>query len=353
MSKRNCLSLGIGTLSAVTATAFGLLLLIAVPAAQAALVSCPPTITKCGCTITDAATHTLGNNISAADGLTPKGDCIDIKHSDATLDGNFFSADGAGSGVGVRILSGAVRATVQNFQVDGGFIDDWDIGVEDDANSANINNNDIESNKTANIFLKSVSKSVVNDFDSDSAGGSCIILKNSNQNTFQDFFMTGCGGDGITATGSNNNSFSEFTIFGAKGDGVNFKNSNRNSLSNFSAGFLGVGNGGNGVAFTKNSNKNSVSGFTTDSNGIDGIFIDPSSNDKVDDGTADSNTLNGIEIAKGSKQDSVIFNTATGNTGTDLLDNNADCANGRNVWENNCFDTSTPASCIVLGNRCN
>jgi parallel beta-helix repeat protein len=346
MLNRNRLSLRISALSAVAAAALGLLLLIAVPAAQAALVSCPASITKCGCTITDAATHTLINNISAADGLTPKGDCIDIKHSDATLDGDFFDATGAGAAktVGVRILSGAVRATVQNFD----FIDDWDIGVEDDASSCNINNNDISSNLTTNILLKSVSKSVVNDNTDDDATGSCITVKNSNQNTFQDFSADSCGGDGITVTSSHDNSFSEFEADSNTGDGVDFQRSSTNSLSNFDA----DSNTGDGVAFTKNSNKNSASGYVADSNTLDGIFIDPSSNDKIDDGTADSNTLNGIEIAKGSKQDSVIFNTAITNGGTDLLDDNANCANGRNVWENNCFTTSSPSTCIVLGSGC-
>jgi len=358
MSNRNRRSLGICMLSAMTTAALGLLLLIAVPATQAALVSCPATITKCGCTITDAATHTLGNNISAADGLTSKGDCIDIKHSDATLDasGSFFSADGAGSGVGVRILSGAVRATVQNFSC----IDGWDIGVEDDAGSANINNDCMNDNVTAGVFLNSVSKSVVNDFAADSTTtGSCIILKNSNQNTFEDFDASGCGVNGITATGSNRNSFSGFSADGNKGDGVNFKNSGRNALSGVEIN----GNGGNGVTF-KNSSRNSLAGVFGGSlgistNGGDGVFIDPSSNDKVADmgvdGTGfgiEANKLNGIEVAEGSKGNSVLFNMAVGNMGTDLLDDNAACANGKNVWENNCFDTSSPSSCIPLGLGC-
>jgi hypothetical protein len=336
---------GIGALSAVTATALGLMVLFAVPAAQAAVVSCPASIVACGCTITDSNTHTLVNDISSTDGLTGKGDCIDIKHAGAVLEGfdgvTFHVLTGGGSGAGVRILSGAKRATVQNLSSNS-----WDIGIEDDAPSANINDDDFSGNGTAGVLLKSVSKTVVDDFDGDFAAGSCIILKNSNQNTFQDFDASDCGGDGITATGSNRNSFSEFIADFNGGDGVNFMKSSGNSLSNFDAGDTGGnGNGGDGVAFTKHSNKNSASGFVADENGLDGIFIDPSSNDKVDDGEADDNTLNGIEIDKGSKQDSVIFNDASGNFGTDLVDNNPNCANGKNVWENNFFGTSND-SCI-------
>ncbi len=361
MSNRNRLNL-VGVCSAVTSAAVGLLVLI-VPAAQAGVVSCPAEITQCGCTITDANTHVLVNDISASDGLTSKGDCIDIKHSDAVLDGAGFSADGAGSGVGVRILSGAVRATVQNIDVDGNLCDDgidgWDIGVEDDAGSANINANCINDNGTASIFLNSVNKTVVDDFDADGATGSCIILKNSNQNTFEDFDASGCGANGITATGSNRNLFSGFSADSNVGDGVNLKNSNKNSLTGVEI----AGNGGNGVTF-KNSSKNAVAGGFGGSYGIsnnsgDGVFIDPSSNDKVADfgldgvsGGIDTNALNGIEVAKGSKGDSVIFNLATGNSGTDMLDDNAACANGKNVWTNNCFDTSSPSSCIQLALFC-
>jgi hypothetical protein len=346
MSNSNRLYIGIGALSAVTAAALGLLVLIAVPAAQAAVVPCSTSgITACGCTITAAGFYPVLNNISSADGLTAMGDCIDIRHSDAVLDGGDFDADGAGSGVGVRILSGAVRATVQNFFE----IDDWNIGVEDDANSANISNEDINDNVTANVFLKSANKTVVDDFDADdSTAGSCILLKNSNQNTFQDFDASGCvGGDGITATGSNNNSFSDFFTDVATGDGVFFKNSRRNALSLFES----DANGGDGVAFTNSSNKNSVNGadfnfgFGISDNGLDGVFIDPSSNVKVDDSEADSNTGNGIEIVKGSKQNSVIFNGAFFNGGTDLVDGNPNCANGKNVWTNNFFGSSSDA-CI-------
>jgi parallel beta helix pectate lyase-like protein len=338
------LKVGVGACTAVTAAVFCLMGLIAVPAAQAGVVSCAPIIVGCGCTITDSGTHVLGNNISDADGLTAKGDCIDIKHADATLDADFFDADGSGSGVGVRILPGAKRVTVQNFD----FLDGWDIGLEDDAASANINNNDIGSNGTAGVLLKSVSKTVVTDFDADDALGSCIIVKNSNQNTIQDFDASDCGGDGITVIHSSGNTFSDFSADDTGGDGVDFQNSSKTALTFFES----DSNLGDGVAFTKNSNKNSVSGYDASSNGGDGIFIDPSSNDKVADGSADSNSSNGVEIAKGSKSDSVLFNEAILNGGIDLLDNNASCFNGKNVWENNCFDTSSPPECIVEGLGC-
>ena len=148
---------------------------------------------------------------------------------------------------------------------------------------ANINVNCMNGNKTASIFLNSVNKTVLDDFDSDGSTGSCIILKNSNQNTFEDFDASGCGVNGITATGSNRNTFSGFSADGNTGDGVNFKNSGRNALTGVEI----DGNGGNGVTF-KNSSRNSLTGVfgahsASPNNGGDGVFIDPSSNDKVAD----------------------------------------------------------------------
>jgi parallel beta-helix repeat protein len=336
MLNRNPLSFGISALSAVTFVALGLVL-VAVPAAQAGVVSCPADIVACGCTITDSSIHTLANNISASDGLTGKGDCIDIKHANATLDGNGFDADGASAGVGVRILSGATRASVQNFDE----VEDWDIGIEDDAGSANINANNFDNNGTAGVFLNSVNKTVVDDFDADDATGACIILKNSNTNTIHDFEVDDCGANGIMVTGSNRNSFSGFDADDNAGDGVNLKNSSKNSLSNCTI----DDNGGNGATF-KNSNKNSLTGCEIDDNLSDGVFVDPSSQVKIADGTVDDNGLNGVEIDRGSKFNSVTFNCAFGNGDTDLLDDNAACSNGKNVWTNNGFDSSSPSSCI-------
>ena len=342
MSYRDRLSFGIRALSAVTFVALGLVL-VAVPAAQAGVVPCPASITKCGCTITDANIHTLANDISASDGLTGKGDCIDIKHANATLDGNGFDADGASAGVGVRILGGATRASVQNFDE----VQDWDIGIEDDAGSANINANNFDNNGTAGVFLNSVNKTVVDDFDADDASGVGIIVKNSNTNTIHDFETDDCGANGIMVTGSNRNSFSAFDSDDNAGDGVNLKNSSKNSMSNCDL----DDNGGNGATF-KNSNKNSLTGCQIDDNLADGVFVDPSSQVKVADGTVDDNALNGIEIDRGSIFNSVTFNGATGNGDTDLLDDNAACAAGKNVWTNNCFNISSPSSCIVLGSTC-
>ncbi len=302
---------------AAAATALALWAGVALGAAQAAVVSCPAVITSCGCTITDASVHTQGvADLDISSGATSKGDCIDIKHAGATLDCDFGEITGAGSGVGVRILSGAKRASIQNCLIAG-----WDVGIEDDANSANITDNEIAENGTAGILLKGANKSVVDDFCSSDNTGVGVMLQNSNNNTFIDFdagasgfcYEPGNGGDGITLVGSNRNSFADFDA---------------------------DDNGGNGVTF-KNSSKNSLAGFDIEENTTDGVFIDPASNDKVTDGDVLASGVNGVEIDNGSHNNSVVFVFTTSNPGTGLLDHNSNC--DKNVWTNNCFDSASPA----------
>ncbi len=310
---------------AAASAAFGLLAVIAlgVPQAGAAMVSCPALITSCGCTITDAAVHTLGTDIDASTGLTGKGDCIDIRHAGATLECNSLNITGAGSGDGVRILPGASRASVQNC-----FIGGWVNGVEDDANYANLTlilefGDEIGPNVTG-LFLKSANKTLVSDFSSTGSIGTGIILKNSNGNTFTGFGVGSSGGDGLTLINSKGNAFSSFDVDDNEGNGVTFKNSSRNSLGQFLA----------------------------HHNADDGVFIDSASSDKVALGCIFSNVLAGVEVAKGSRKNSIALNCVVDSVMQGLLDDNPTC--DKNVWTNNTFDTASPvcAAAAAPGDIC-
>jgi Right handed beta helix region len=302
--------------------ALGVLAIVALAVPKAdAFPSCPQVIISCGCVINDSAFHTIGADLNGMQGVTGKGDCIDIAHSGATLDGTGgFSIVGGASGVGIRILAGATHVTVQNISE----VTGWNIGIEDDANFANINAFDANENGKANVFVRSASKSVIDDFDADDATGSCVLLQDASRNAFGDFDASGCSVDGLTLIGSRQNSFTDF------------------SADN---------NTGNGVTLSAKSGKNSlVTRWNADSNGVDGVFISDSSGDKVADGVAFDNVANGIEIKKHATKNSVNFNTATGNGGTDMLDGNPNC--DTDVWSNDCFNTSAPSSCIILSSGC-
>jgi parallel beta-helix repeat protein len=300
-----------GAIVAASVAVVALLVVAGAPQAQAAVVSCPVSIAKCGCTITDNATHTLANDISAADGLTSAGNCIEVKHSFAILECDDFEITGAGAGDGVKILKGALRSSVQDCDITG-----WGINLEDDANFTNVTNNNMSDGGTG-LFLKSAGKNMISDFDADDNTGTGIVLKSSNGNALHDFDDDDNGGDGATLTGSNGNNLSDCDS---------------------------SDNGGNGVTFVK-SRKDVLTGCDEDDNAGDGVFIDPSSNDRVNDGDADENGKNGIEIAKGSTKNAVSFEFASGNGGDAFLDGNTNC--DKDVWTNLCIVGTASPSCIV------
>lgn len=302
--------------------ALGVLAIIALSVPKAhAFPSCPQVIISCGCVITDGGSHTIGADLNGMQGVTGKGDCIDIAHSGAKLDGTGgFTIVGGAAGAGIRILAGATHVTVQNISE----VTGWNVGIEDDANFANINAFDANANGKANVFVRSASKSVIDDFDADDATGSCVLLQDASRNAFGDFDASGCSVDGITLVGSRGNSFTDFSA---------------------------DSNTANGVTFSAKSGKNSLVTFwNADGNGGDGVFISDSAGDKVADGRANDNGGNGIEVKKGAKRNSVNFSTAVGNVGTDMLDGNPNC--DMDVWSNDCFDTSAPSSCILLSPSC-
>ena len=325
------------------ALALGVLALIAAPAHQAHAGSCPALITACGCTITDASAHALGNDISAADGLTGKGDCIDINHKNAKLDGFFFDIDGDGSpGVGIRILPGATRASVQNFDA----IFGWDVGIEDDANNATITDFDTDDNGTAGVFLRSVDRSVVSDFDSSASSGAGIVLKNSNGNQINDFDTSANGGDGVALNKSERNTIKAFTSDINSGNGVKLTRSTGNSIGDFDA----DANSADGVLLDKSS-RNSIINYTASGNTVDGMLLDAGSNkNRIGDASTNGNGANGVEVGSGDKSNRVFFSTSVSNGGTDLVDGNAGC--DRNIWTNLCFDSESQACIGVVAPSC-
>ena len=325
------------------ALALGVLALIAAPAHQANAGSCPPVIITCGCTITDGASHKLGNDISAADGLTGKGDCIDIKHKNAKLDGFFFDIDGdASPGVGIHILPGATRASVQNFDA----IFGWDVGIEDDADNATLSDFDTDDNGTAGVLLRSADRSVVSDFDSSASSGAGIVLKNSDGNQLNDFDTSANGGDGVALNKSERNTIKDFTSDINAGGGVKLSKSTGNSLGDFDA----DANGTDGVSLDRSSG-NSIINYTASSNAVDGILLHAGSDkNRIGDATTNDNGANGVEVGSGNKSNRVFFSTSVSNGGTDLVDGNAGC--DRNVWTNLCFDSESQACIGVVAPSC-
>jgi parallel beta-helix repeat protein len=275
------------------------LVMLAAPEARAAVTACPSAITACGCVITKPGSYDVQNDLDASQGLTSKGDCIDIKARNVTLDGEFEDITGTGTGVGIRILNGAAFATVSEF-----IVLDWGIGIEDDANNAAISDFASAENANAALILKGAKNSVVSGAEElgETVSGPCVILKNASNNTVIEAGVTDCT-DGVDLVHSSKNTLAGLDVFGNAGNGI----------------FLDPGSSNNALSF------NRVGGFSDE---------------------LDENGGNGIEIGKGSKRNKIIFNEVNTNDGTDLQDDNPDC--DHDTWSSNCFDTGSPACTGVV-----
>jgi len=78
-------------------------------------------------------------------------------------------------------------------------------------------------------------------------------------------------------------------------------------------------------------------------NSHDGLFLFNANNNVARDNTTDVNLASGIEVGTLGSGNRIDHNTALGNTGPDLFDEQGDCTH--NTWTNNSFNSNSPA-CI-------
>ncbi len=249
---------------------------------HAGVVSCPTSITSCGCTINQTGSYTVINELNATQGLTSRGDCIDIKAPNVILDGGGEDVDGDGTGVGIRALPRAVRAVVQNFDE----IEDWNIGVKIDSGRTTVTTSTIVDNASEQIFLRFANNANVT-FDflgiEGPGNGPCILVSHSNNDTISNLEILGCTG------------------------GIVLNHSKRISIAS------------------------SLIAYSS----ADGIFLDPGSNSaKIASNCVGDNENLGIEIGKNSKKNLVAANCVLfDDDGSDILDDNPNCY--KNVWSEN------------------
>jgi hypothetical protein len=260
--------------------------------AKAQAGSCPTSITSCGCTINRPGSYAVVNELNFDQGLTGRGDCIDITASKVILDGGDEDVDGNGSGVGVRTFPGAELAVIQNFDE----IDDWNIGVKVQSLRATVTSSDITDNTSAQVLLQGANNANVTfDFVGvEGAGeGPCILVKNSKSDTISNVESMGCTG------------------------GIVVENSLRTSIAS------------------------SLFAFSFG----DGIFFDAGSSHgaKIASNCVGDNDDLGIEIGKGNTKNQISANCVLfDDDGTDLLDDNPNCA--KDIWNENTYTDEGGAS---------
>jgi hypothetical protein len=98
--------------------------------APASAQSCPPTINSCGCAITAPGSYKIGLAISAAQGLTSNGACIEIASSFVILDAGKKAVTGPG-GVSPTGTGIWVRRSVRSDFLEGRgtAISGWNVGL--------------------------------------------------------------------------------------------------------------------------------------------------------------------------------------------------------------------------------
>jgi len=269
----------------ISARRFGvsalLLLLVAVVVANAQ--SCSSPITACGCTINSAGNYTVNSDLSATQGLTFGGDCIDVAASGVGLftNGHNITGAGTGTGVGIHLLSGATNLFLSaagpglTYTTVGG----WQYGIESEA-----------SNVTEEAFYL--------------MGNSTGLL------------LSGATNNNFGLVGAIGNSVYGMWIVGGSANQIYYGGTWDNAIAGVYIGCSATGPSG-----TACSEENTSSG-----NFVFRIFSRPLGTQSY-----------GLVVENGGTQNTLVDNSVFGNSVDDLFDGNAD---GANVWNANLFSTA-------------
>jgi hypothetical protein len=273
----------------------------------AATVSCQPSISSCGCTITSAGLYQVTSDPTAT---VVGADCIDIKAPNVKLWVDGHTILGLGGGIGIHILRTASGAFIEGLDLGSGSfasIGSFGVGIQDDANGAIIAHVNESGNSSAGVLLNRVTGSAVSDFSADN-------------NTY-----------GVELFGSTLSSIQRVTTDSNSIYGIWLTNSSRNIVNFFYA-------RDNGVA--------GVYLGCQPSAGPTGGICKPSNNNRIYDGPqvgiASASQQYGVAIDAGSGGNVVSGTAGSGDSSADLEDNNPGC--GTDLWFNN--SGSTNMSCI-------
>ncbi len=280
------------------------LVLITIPSLAAAQ-SCIP-VTKCG-TISAPGNYCLSPG-GQATFTSSGGDCFAITAPNVTLEsGGQETIQGAGTGAGIHVLSGATNFAMGLFCP---IIRGFNVGIEDDANGARFGNSNDCPTRTSNvnygIYFNNVSGSQY-------AGGNSLNP----------------GVEGRDAA------------VWINGGGHNYITSDEPML-NFQQQFFGGGAIGIHI---QGSSGNVVYGIAATNSG-QGIFIEGGSGNLIYNNRVTSNGI-GIRVKVNAPGNYIVGNDATGNSTDDLFQGTSSTSVGCNgdFWLNNTFSTANQ-SCI-------
>jgi hypothetical protein len=340
--------------------------------AYASPIACGPAITGCGCTITIPGIYTVQQNLSALQGVTPHGDCIDIvaPNTILKLKGNSVTGLGTGTGKGIWLESTATSSIVEggnnivtqpespeqeSLGQSGGLLEDvfglplsvddlpvvnlwtpsgaqsvvnlWEIGIEVDADYDTV---ELFKEIGGNLFFP----------HGNSVAG--VLISDASNVSLDNMIVSYNGIAGISTQDANNSRIINVTVDHNGGGGLLIQTSNANTIVNITSDH----NGGNGISLYS-STDNQVSTFASSENGLDGIFVGEtpviggvaSTGNHISIGSARQNGVYGVELDADASGNTVnlLTETLAANRGAyDLIDDTGSCT--ANVWSNNLVD---------------
>lgn len=284
--------------------------------------ACPISITACGCTITKSQIYTVANDLKAAQTTEPN--CIEIAKDHAILNTMSSNLTGSGFGTGILIDKQADHVIVEGaLETDAeepppqSIIQQWNIGIEDDADNATILQWSIKNNITTGILLNHVTNSIVGDLVAVGNNKNGIQVDHSSKVEITNETTTGNGDIGLRLDSSDNNHLSTASSLSGVLGALLFSSSN-NVVYDF--------------AFVNNLNTGLVVGCSPGRKECPG-------NERSDNNyflleTATGNKA-GVVIRKHSGGNTVTLGANDGNSGKnmDMVDDNSKCDS--NVWYNN------------------
>jgi parallel beta-helix repeat protein len=301
--------------------------------------TCTPSISSCGCTVTQTGTYTVTDDLNASQGLTKAGNCLEVSADHVILDLQGHAIIGNGAGIGILIQNSGHDSTVQGSDstepTAQAIINNWNVGLEDDANNVVIE------------LFKQIGGSI---FIQHGNAGDAVLLKNASGVTVANFNASFNGGTGVEIQGGSNNRVMNCSLISNAGNGVILASSNVNTISNCSIN----ANTGYGV-WLNASNQNQIFTSSLNGNGKIGLLVGCHKEGKCtgnkgsdlnhfSSSGANGNSGAGITVDEGSSNNQITNMSSAGNGGTsDLIDNNPSCDG--NLWFNNAFGDASQ-TCI-------
>ncbi len=268
----------------VCRSAVSALLLLSVAVVVANAQNCSTSITACGCTVHSSGTYTITANLSAAQGLTTQGSCLNVTADNVKLLTNGYNITGAGTGTGIGIY--------------------------------------LESSAT-NVFLSAAGPQ---ETYSTVSGWQYGLESQAHTVTAEGFYFEG-NTTGLWLRGAQNNNFGCVAAWDNSVYGVWIRGGSANQIDYGATWDNGIAGVYIGCSATGPSGPACTSGNTSSGNSVFELlsFTDTTQN-------------YGLVVETGGLQNNLVDNDFSGDTVDDLFDGNASATG--NTWHANLFTTA-------------